>query len=290
MTHRDSSSNLPLDGFVGVFDSGVGGLSVWCEIARQLPHEDIVYLADQAHVPYGFRPLEEIRTFDEGIARFLLGQGVKAIVIACNTASVAGLDHLRALFPNVPFVGMEPAVKPAAEHTRSGVISVVATQSALRGERFASLLARYAGGVQVLTCVGVGLVEAIEAGALDTPETEALLRQLLTPLVEAGADQLVLGCSHYPFLLPSIERVIGPDVVAIDPSPAVARQTARVLARWGLEADRDRAGRHMFCTTGDALTFAEMAKRLIPSFWHDGDKAWAIRWRDGYLERDLEEA
>jgi len=287
MTHRDSSSSLPLAGFVGVFDSGVGGLSVWREIARQLPHEDIVYLADQAHVPYGFRPLEEIQAFDEGIARFLLDQGVKAIVIACNTASVAGLDHLRETFPDVPFVGMEPAVKPAAEQTRSGVIGVMATQTAFRGERFASLLARYADGVQVLTRVGVGLVEAIESGALDAPETEALLRQLLTPLVEAGADQLVLGCSHYPFLLPLIERVVGPGVTVVDPSPAVARQTARVLARWRLEADRDRVGRHVFCTTGDALTFAGMAGRLIPSLWRDGDKAWAARWRDGCLEGDL---
>jgi glutamate racemase len=287
MIHRDSSSNLPLDGFVGVFDSGVGGLSVWREIARQLPHEDIVYLADQAHVPYGFRPLEEIRAFDEGIARFLLNQGVKAIIIACNTASVAGLDHLRATFADVPFVGMEPAVKPAAEQTRSGVIGVIATQSAFQGERFASLLTRYANGVQVLTRVGVGLVEAIEAGALDAPETEALLRQLLTPLVDAGADQLVLGCSHYPFLLPLIERVVGPDVAVIDPSPAVARQTARVLALWGLESDRGQVGNHVFCTTGDAESFAGMAKRLIPALWHDGDKAWAIRWRDGRLERDL---
>lgn len=287
MTHRDSSSNLSPGGFVGVFDSGVGGLSVWREIARHLPHEDILYLADQAHVPYGFRPLEEIRAFDEGITRFLLDQGAKVIVVACNTASVAGLDYLRAVFPDVPFVGMEPAVKPAAERTRTGVIGVVATQSAFRGERFANLLKRYAGAVQVLTRVGVGLVEAIEAGALDTPETEALLHQLLTPLVEAGADQLVLGCSHYPFLLPVIERVIGPGVAAIDPSPAVAGQTAHMLARWGLEADRDRVGRHVFCTTGDAVAFAGMVKRLVPSFWHNGSEVWAVRWRDRCLERQL---
>jgi glutamate racemase len=272
------------DDFVGVFDSGVGGLSVWREIARQLPHEDIVYLADQAHVPYGFRPLEEIRAFDEGVARFLLEQGVKAIVVACNTATVAGLDRLRELFPDVPFVGMEPAVKPAAEHTRTGVIGVIATQTALQGERFANLLARYAGGVQVLTGVGAGLVRAVETGRLDTHETEALVRLLLTPMLEAGADQVVLGCSHYPFLLPVIERVIGPDVVAVDPAPAVARQTVRILARRELEADRKRMGRRAFCTTGDAGRFTVMAKRLIPSMWSDASEVWAVHWQDGRLE------
>jgi glutamate racemase len=279
MSHRGL-----FEGFVGVFDSGVGGLSVWREIARRLPREDIVYLADQAHVPYGFRPMEEVRAFDEGITRFLLGQGAKAIVVACNTATVAGLDYLRERFPNVPFVGMEPAVKPAAKHTRTGVIGVIATQTAFEGERFASLLARYANGVQVLTCVGAGLVRAVEAGRLGTRETETLLRLLLTPMLEAGADQGVLGCSHYPFLLPVIERVTGPEVVAIDPSPAIARQTARILAQWGLEAGRSRVGRRAFCTTGDADRFTVMAKRLIPSLWGDASEVWAARWRDGRLE------
>jgi len=272
------------DGFVGVFDSGVGGLSVWREIARQLPHEDIVYLADQAHVPYGFRSLEEVRAFDEGITRFLLDQGAKAIVVACNTATVAGLDYLRELFPDVPFVGMEPAVKPAAERTRTGVVGVVATQSAFQGERYARLVARYADGVRVLTSVGAGLVEAIEAGALDTPETEALLRRLLSPLLEAGADQVVLGCSHYPFLIPVIKRIVGPGVAVIDPSPAIARQTARILIQWGLEAGEGRVGRHVFCTTGDVDRFAVMVKCLVPSFWKDTSEVSEVFWRDGRVE------
>jgi glutamate racemase len=179
---------------------------------------------------------------------------------------------------------MEPAVKPAAEHTRTGVIGVIATQTAFQGERFTSLLARYANGVQVLTCVGAGLVRAVEAGALDTPDTEALLRRLLMPLVEAGADQVVLGCSHYPFLLPVIERLIGPGVVAIDPSPAIARQTVRILAQWGLGADQNRVGRRAFCTTGNASRFTMMAKRMIPSLWNDASEVWAVRWREGQLE------
>ena len=221
--------------FIGVFDSGVGGLSVWREIARQLPHERTLYLADQAHVPYGSRQLAEVRELSAGITRFLLDHGVKIVVIACNTASAAALHYLRRAFPHVPFVGMEPAVKPAVERTHNGVVGVIATQATFQGELFASLVARYAAGVRVLTQVCPGLVEAVEAGRLDTPETEARLRQALTPLIEGGVDQLVLGCTHYPFLRPAIERVVGTNVAVIDPAPAIARQTGRVLARRGLE-------------------------------------------------------
>jgi len=203
---------------IGIFDSGVGGLSVWREIARQLPLEDTLYLADQAHVPYGSRSLNEVREHSEGITRFLLGWGAKIIVVACNTASAAALHHLRRTFPDVPFVGMEPAVKPAVERTRTGVVGVIATQATFQGELFASLLERYAGDVGVLIQACQGLVEAVEAGALDTPETEALLRHYLTPLIEAGADQLVLGCTHYPFLRPLIERVVG-CLLYTSPSP-----------------------------------------------------------------------
>ena len=277
-------------GLIGVFDSGVGGLSVWREIARQLPHERTLYLADQAHVPYGFRQLAEVQELSQGVTRFLLEQGAKIIVIACNTASAAALHYLRRTFPQVPFVGMEPAVKPAVERTHNGVVGVLATQATFQGELFASLVERYAGGVQVVTQVGRGLVGAVEAGRLDTAETEALLRQCLRPLMEAGADQLVLGCTHYPFLRPVIERVVGPNVAVIDPAPAVARQTGRVLARWGLEArpstgagvrQGDR-GRHVFYTSGDRAAFAAMVKRLLPSIG-EGVDVRAARWRDGRL-------
>jgi len=251
-------------GVIGVFDSGVGGLSVWREIVHRLPHEDIVYLADQAHVPYGSRRLSEVQALSADIARFLLDEGAKIIVVACNTASAAALHSLRRTFPAVPFVGMEPAVKPAVERTGSGVVGVIATPATFQGELFASLIARYAGDTRVLTQVCPGLVEAVEAGALDTLETEGLLRACLKPLVEAGVDQLVLGCTHYPFLRPVIERVVGPGVAVIDPASAVARQTAQVLVQRGLGADRDRAGAHLFCTSGDVAAFAAMIKRLLP--------------------------
>jgi len=270
-------------GLIGIFDSGVGGLSVWREIVRQLPHEDVLYLADQAHVPYGHRRLAEVREFSEGITRFLLGQGAQVIVVACNTASAAALHTLRRTFPDVPFVGMEPAVKPAAERTYNGVVGVIATQATFQGELFASLVERYAGDVRVLTQVCPGLVEAVEAGALDTPETEALLRRCVTPLIEAGVDQLVLGCTHYPFLRPAIERVVGASIRVIDPAPAIARQTGRVLVQQGAEAGRGRVSHHVFCTSGDVATFITMIGRLLPHIGGDV-KVRAVRWCEGRLE------
>jgi glutamate racemase len=270
-------------GVIGIFDSGVGGLSVWREVARQLPHEHTLYLADQAHVPYGSRRLAEVRELSEGITRFLLGQGAKLVVIACNTASAVALHYLRRTFPDVPFVGMEPAVKPAAERTHNGVVGVIATPATFQGELFASLVERYASDVQVVTRICPGLVDAVEAGRLDDAETEALLRDYLTPLIEAGADQLVLGCTHYPFLRPVIERVVGKDVAVIDPAPAVARQVGRVLARRNLEADHASAGHHVFCTSGDGAAFAAMVRRLAPSPGASAEVR-EVRWEEGHLE------
>jgi glutamate racemase len=251
-----------------------------------LPHEDTLYLADQAHVPYGSRRLAQVQAFSEGITRFLLDRGAKIIVIACNAASAAALHYLRRTFPQVPFVGMEPAVKPALERTRNGVVGVIATQATFQGELFASLVERYAGDMRVLTQICPGLVEAVEAGMLGTPETEALLRRCLTPLIEAGADQLVLGCTHYPFLRPVIERVVGPEMAVIDPAPAVARQTGRVLARRGLKASKDRVGRHALYTSGDAAAFTATIERLLPAA-EEGAEVRAARWREGYLRTQM---
>lgn len=269
-------------GLVGVLDSGVGGLSVWREIVRHLPHQDILYLADQAHIPYGQRSLDEVQGFCEGIVHFLLDQGARIIVVACNTASAAALLHLRSVFPDIPFVGMEPAVKPAVERTHTGVVGVIATQAAFQGKLFASLMQRFAGGVQVLTRVCPGLVEAVEAGALDTPETEALLRECLAPLVEAGADQLVLGCTHYPFLRPAIERIVGSHMAVIDPAAAVARQTARVLAQQAWKADPDHVPAYAFYTSGDVVAFSRMLERLLPPTIR-GSEAQAVRWQGNHL-------
>jgi len=254
---------------VAVFDSGVGGLSVMREIARQLPHEDVLYFADSANCPYGPRPLKEVRKLSEAITAFLIQQGAKIVVVACNTASAASLHHLRAIFP-VPIVGMEPAIKPAAAMTRSKKVGVIATQVTFQGELFARLVERFAADVEVYTQVCPGLVERIEAGLIEDAGTEALLAGYLKPMLEAGIDSLVLGCTHYPFLRKTIGRVAGPGVTVIDPSPAVARQTGRVLERGGLANlpppqgwGGKRAGKHFFYTSGDAKAFAEMVERLI---------------------------
>ena len=225
---------------VGVFDSGVGGLSVAREIMALLPAQPIIYLADQAHAPYGQRPLTEIRALSEGIARFLLAEGAGVIVIACNTASAAALHGLREQFPAVPFVGMEPAVKPAVEHTRTGQVGVIATAATFQGELFASLLDRYAGRVAIHTQICPELVPLVEAGELDSPRARGAVAQYLAPLLAAGIDQLVLGCTHYPFLRPLIEEMAGAGVAVIDPAPAVARQTGRVLAQHGWLAETCR--------------------------------------------------
>jgi glutamate racemase len=264
-------------GFIGIFDSGIGGLSVWREIVRQLPMENSLYLADQAHVPYGYRSMDEIRMFCVSIVDFLLEQGAKIIVIACNAASAAALHYLRGLYPDVPFVGMEPAVKPAAGRTQTGIVGVIATQTTFQGQLFADLIGQYGNHVNVLTRIGHGLVETVEAGALDTPETESLLKKCISPLISAGADQLVLGCTHYPFLMPVIKRLAGPGVSVIDPAPAVALQVARIIKQRDLMNSGDSKGYHIFFTSGKTDMFWEHIQRLVPC---DPDlaKTCAVCW------------
>lgn len=259
MSHGGSELTAP----VGVFDSGVGGLSVWREIARQLPHEKLIYFADQAHLPYGPLPPETVRGHAEAITRFLLEQGCKAIVLACNTASAAALRSLRTTFPNISFIGMEPAVKPAALRTRSRVVGVMATPGTLQGKMFADAVQRFASGVTLINQPCPGLVEQIERGRLDTPDTETLLRELLKPIVSAGADTLVLACTHYPFVRPMIRRLLGPGVDVIDPAPAVALQLQRVLLEHGIAATSTAETSHQFLSSGDPKCFREQTIRLL---------------------------
>jgi glutamate racemase len=219
---------------IGVFDSGIGGLSVLKAIWQELPHEQTIYLADQAHVPYGPRPLEQVRGFSVGITRFLLEQGSKIIVVACNAASAAALHYLRAAFPEVPFVGMEPAVKPAVEYTRSGVVGVLATPATFQGALYASVVERFAAGVELLQNTCPGLVMQIEAGELESPATKAILHRAIFPMLDRGIDTIVLGCTHYPLVIPLIQEIAGPQVRVIDPAPAVARQVRRLLEQYDL--------------------------------------------------------
>lgn len=248
---------------IGVFDSGVGGLSVARAIIAQLPGQPIIYVADQANAPYGQRDLAEIRQLAGGISDFLLAQGAGIIVVACNTASAAALRWLRGQRPDVPFVGMEPAVKPAVQRTRTRHIGVIATAATFQGELFASLLDRFATDVAVHTQVCPDLVPLVEAGELDSPRTRAAVAGYLAPLLTAGIDELVLGCTHYPFLRPVIEATVGPRIEIIDPAPAVARQVGRVLAQRSGLADPGAVAAHRFFTTGETARFAAALHQLI---------------------------
>lgn len=236
---------------IGVFDSGVGGLSVLRELRCLLPGEDLLYFADQANVPYGRRPLRQVRAFSEEITRFLLARGAKIVVVACNTASGAALHHLRAAFPQVPFVGMEPAVKPAAQRSRARAIGVIATPGTLEGELYRRVVQRFARDVRVVTHTCPGFVEEIEAGRVEGPALRSLAACYLEPLLAEGIDALVLGCTHYPFARKVIEEVAGPGVEVIDPAPAVARQVQRVLEERRAAARRSSAGTVSYFTSGE---------------------------------------
>lgn len=222
---------------VGVFDSGVGGLSVLREIQTLLPHESLLYVADSGHVPYGEKTAEFIRQRSQVITDFLLEQGAKALVVACNTATAAAITELRAHYPDLPIIGMEPAVKPAAAATRSGVVGVLATTGTLQSAKFAALLDRFANDVRVVTQPCPGLVELIEAGALHTDETRRLLARYVEPLLAAGCDTLILGCTHYPFLKPLLLEMVPAHVSLIDTGLAVARQLQRLLGERDLLAE-----------------------------------------------------
>jgi glutamate racemase len=247
---------------IGLFDSGMGGLSVLRAVRAQLPQADLVYLGDNGHVPYGPRPLAQVREFSEAITRFLLARGAQVVVVACNAASAAALKYLRQTFPAIPFVGMEPAVKPAAEQTRTRVVGVLATPATFQGELFASVVERFAQGVTVLREVCPGLVQQVEAGEIDSPRTEALLRGWVEPMLAQDIDVLVLGCTHYPFIIPVLERICGPGVRVIDPAPAVARQVGRLMGAAGLSAPTGAAGQLVYYTSGDRETFEQVRWRL----------------------------
>ncbi len=248
-------------GPVGVFDSGVGGLSVLHDIRALLPHEDLLYAADSAHIPYGSKPRGYIETRALLLSRFLCHEGAKAIVVACNTATAAAAEVLRRRLP-VPVVAMEPAVKPAAAATRSGVVGVLATVGTVASARLAALLERFGRDVKVLVQACPGLVEQIEAGALDESETRRLVERYTAPLMAGGADVIVLGCTHYPFIRPLISAVVGPEVALIDTGKAVAQQLSRILDKHELRNLGTRRGSERFWTSGDAAVVGAVVRRL----------------------------
>ncbi|NLD14353.1 MAG: glutamate racemase [Gammaproteobacteria bacterium] len=247
---------------VGVFDSGLGGLSVLAEIRRLLPHESLLYVADSAYVPYGEKTTEEIIERSLLLSGFLLDQRAKALVVACNTATAAAIQQLRERWPGLNVIGMEPAVKPAAAQSHSGKIGVLATTGTLRSAKFAALLERYSSQVQVLTRPCPGLVERIEAGELDSPATRELLAGYVQPLLAAGCDSLILGCTHYPFIRPLLRELVGPDIAIIDTGAAVARRLQTLLAADDLLGDAAMPDDH-FYTTGELAAM----QRALPVLW-----------------------
>ena len=247
---------------IGVFDSGVGGLSVLREIRRELPGEDLLYVADSGHAPYGDKPRQTIEERSISIVEFLLSRHAKAIVVACNTATGAAVETLRARF-RVPIVAMEPAVKPAAESTKSGVIGVLATSGTLGSDNFARLHERFGAEVDILVQACPGLVELVEAGDLSGDKTRALIEKYLVPLLEQRADNIVLGCTHYPFLAALIREIAGPAVAILDPAAAVARELRRRLASTNLLSVENRNGTERFWTSAEPDT----AHPVITQLW-----------------------
>lgn len=256
----------------------MGGLSVWREMVACMPAESIIYLADQAHVPYGARELDDVRALTVDCVRWLRNRGCAMIVIACNTASAAALNHVRTLMPDIPFVGMEPAVKPAASHTHTGVIGVLATQATFHSQLFASVVMRFASHVKVIEQPCPGWVELVERGMLTGAGAPVachpLVDQYVLPLLDAGVDTLVLGCTHFPFLAPAIrcsiaswkaQHRVSYNIELVDPSGAVARQALRIRDQFGPAAAVGPTGCE-FWTTGDSAAFAAVAHQLLPGY------------------------
>jgi len=259
---------------IGVFDSGLGGLSVWRALKTALPGRATLYLADQARAPYGPRPLAEVRALSLGCLGWLIDQGCRTVVIACNTATAAAADAARARWPDIAIVGIEPAVKPAAQATRTGAIGVLATQATFDSPRYASLVLRYAASLRVLPRACPEWVQLVEDGPGRRADTAALVGSQVIPLLDAGVDQLVLGCTHFPLLSPWIDAAVSQwrklggaryAIDVLDPAPAVARQAARVERTGPARLENDQ-----FWTTSDAARFSTRAAESLGADWTGG--------------------
>lgn len=259
---------------IGIFDSGVGGLSVWRELIALMPQESYTYISDGAYCPYGPKDRGVITERACIITDFLISKGAEVVVIACNTATAAAVEHLRSHY-DIPFVGMEPALKPAALSSESGVVGVLATAGTFKGRLYLDTLARFAQDVKVVERVGSGLVEAVEAGDLDSPQVEALVRSYVEPMIEEGADHIVLGCTHYPFLESVVKRVVGDRAVIVNPAPAVAKQVLRVLNQVRkINLNSAVMGSTMFYSTSSAAVLRGLAQMIctdIPDDQFEGD-------------------
>jgi glutamate racemase len=254
---------------IGIFDSGVGGLTVANAVSLLLPNETIYYIGDTARLPYGNKSKEDIEKFSLEMTRFLIDNNCKAIVIACNTASAYALETIRSTYPDFPVIAMEPAVKPAIENSTSRVIGVLATQGTLKSDRYRHLKNRFGKGIQILENPCIGLVDFIEAGKWNHPDTFHLLSSILKPMISAQADHIVLGCTHYPIIIPVIANIMGENVRLVNPAPAIAKQVYRQLSERNILCQDDSllnesSPKHKVWATGSTISFNFLLKELLP--------------------------
>lgn len=266
---------------IGVFDSGIGGLTVLKEVRKKMPREWLVYLADQAHIPYGPKSKRAILDYSFEITRFLIDKKCKIIVVACNTASAAALLELREKFPQIDFVGMEPAVKPAAEHSQTGVVGVLATPSTFEGELYASVVSRFAQGATILKHTCPGLVEEIEAGRQHGAKARDILTAALAPMMAQGLDSIVLGCTHYPYTKKVIREIVGQDIEIFDPAPAIANRVYALLDEANLLNQATGFPQMNVFTSGDPDPLEQTIRAKFPDAQMRIQK---IEWIDGAIE------
>ncbi len=245
---------------IGVFDSGVGGLSVLVELQKLLPKEDFIFIADQAHVPYGEKTPAQLCQLSHNISNFLIKSGAKLIVVACNTATCHAIDYLRKEF-DIPFVGTVPAVKTAAEKTVKKCIGIISTPATSESDYLGNLITNHAQGIKVINIGCARLENVVEKGNINSPEVETLLARYLAPIKRAGADTIVLGCTHYPFLKTKITKNVGPGVQILDSGKAISKRTSSLLKE--LSSLNSRGGRSSYLTTGDAKDFSNVASILM---------------------------
>ena len=244
-------------GPIGIFDSGVGGTSIWKEITSLMPYESTIYLADSRYAPYGSKSPEEIRALCQKNTDYLLSLGAKIIVVACNTATTNAIDHLRASY-QVPIIGIEPAIKPAAAQSENKAIGILATKGTLNSQLFADTSERFTRDMDLIEVEGKGLVPMIENGDIHSEKMVALLRDFMKPMIAAKIDYLVLGCSHYPYLIPLLKKILPASVKIIDSGLAVARQTKAVLQASGLRTKATTLGEHHMYTNLETTTTLEL--------------------------------
>ena len=241
---------------IGIFDSGIGGLSVFKELVRLMPGEDYVYFSDSRNCPYGPKEAEFIKARSRHLTDFLIDKGADIVVVACNTATAAAIKDLRERY-DLPFVGMEPAIKPAILHSQSGVVGVLATAGTLKGPLYLKTLATFKGDVKVIERIGEGLVEAVERADFDSPEVESLLRSYIEPMLAEDADHIVLGCTHYPFLEDTIKKIVEDRAKIVNPAPAVARQAKRLYTAKARQDDTPH------CEFYSSAAFTDPVKDII---------------------------